>query len=105
MGEDFSSEGTVVVAELVADGRTTKWKAAAQARRAKTITGTERRRMRRRPRRSIRRRERSVKAKLVTATERDVSVGVAKPMSEKRVAEKYMSEFWRAGGQQVKESL
>lgn len=35
-----------------------------------------------------------VKRKFVVATEREVSVGVAKPRREKRVAEKYMREFW-----------
>lgn len=78
---------------FVSDGMLMKWKEAAQARRAKIMTGTERRRMRRRPRRSMSRRERIVKAKLVSATDRDVRVGVAKPMREKMVAEKYMSEF------------
>lgn len=40
------------------------------------------------------RRETMVKRKLVLATEREVRVGVAKPRREKRVAEKYMREFW-----------
>ena len=40
------------------------------------------------------RRETMVKRKFVVATEREVSVGVAKPRREKRVAEKYMREFW-----------
>ena len=35
-----------------------------------------------------------VNRKLVVATEREVRVGVAKPRREKRVAEKYMREFW-----------
>lgn len=39
------------------------------------------------------RRERMVKTALVAATEREVSVGVAKPRREKRVAEKYIREF------------
>ena len=39
------------------------------------------------------RRERTVKAKFVTATERDVKVGEENPISEKIVAEKYIREF------------
>lgn len=39
------------------------------------------------------RRERTVKAKFVTATERDVKVGEENPISEKIVAEKYIKEF------------
>lgn len=35
-----------------------------------------------------------VKRKFVVATEREVSVGVAKPRREKSVAEKYIREFW-----------
>jgi hypothetical protein len=57
------------------------------------MTGMERRRMRRRPRRSISKRDMMVKKALVAATEREVSVGVAKPRREKRVAEKYIREF------------
>jgi len=57
------------------------------------MTGMETRRMRRRPRRSMSRRERVVKAKFVMATERDVKVGEEKPISEKIVAEKYIREF------------
>ena len=57
------------------------------------MTGMETRRMRRRPRRSMSRRERTVKAKFVTATEREVKVGEENPIREKMVAEKYIREF------------
>jgi hypothetical protein len=57
------------------------------------MTGIETRRMRRRPRRSMSRRERIVKEKFVTATERDVRVGEENPIKEKMVAEKYIREF------------
>ena len=39
------------------------------------------------------RRERTVKVKFVTATERDVKVGEENPINEKMVAEKYIREF------------
>lgn len=75
-------------------GKSMKWKVKAQQNRASAMNGMERSKMRRRPRRSMKRRETMVKRKFVVATESEVSVGVAKPRREKRVAEKYMREFW-----------
>jgi hypothetical protein len=53
----------------------------------------------------MRSREIIVKRELVVATESEVRVGVAKPRSEKRVAEKYIKEFYimLAGQFQVRE--
>jgi len=59
------------------------------------MMGMERRRMRRRPRRSMAWKAMRVKAKFVRAMEREVRVGERKPTREKMVAEKYMREFWR----------
>jgi hypothetical protein len=79
--------------EFVSLGRVMKWKATPQRRRAKIMTGMDERRIRRRPMRSISRRERTVKTKFVTATDSEARVGLEKPMRENRVAEKYMREF------------
>ena len=59
--------------------------------------GMERRRMRRRPMRSMSRRARRVKVKFVRAMERAGVVGEEKPIREKMVAEKYIREFWKGG--------
>jgi hypothetical protein len=57
------------------------------------MMGTDQRRIRRRPMRSIAWKAKSVKRKFVRAMERDVSVGEWKPTRRKIVAEKYIREF------------
>jgi hypothetical protein len=57
------------------------------------MTGTENRRIRRRPMRSIEWKAIRVKRKFVRAMERDVKVGLWKPTRRKIVAEKYIREF------------
>jgi hypothetical protein len=95
VSETFENPSSVAVRleELVSLGRTMKWKAAPQRRRANIMTGIDKRRIRRRPMRSISRRERTVKTKFVIATERDAKIGLEKPMRENKVAEKYIREF------------
>jgi hypothetical protein len=58
------------------------------------MMGTEKRRMRRRPMRSMEWKATRVKMKFVRAMEREVRVGEWKPTRRKMVAEKYMREFW-----------
>ena len=69
------------------------WKEIATKRRPRIMTGTEDKRMRRRPMRSIRTIATKVKMKFVIAMLRDARVGEVKPRREKIVAEKYISEF------------
>lgn len=57
------------------------------------ITGIVESRIRRRPTWSIISKATRVQVKLVTAIDREVSVGEEKPRREKIVAEKYISEF------------
>jgi hypothetical protein len=61
------------------------------------MTGMEKRRMRRRPMRSMEWKARRVKRKFVRAMEREVSVGLWKPTSRNMVAEKYIREFFGGG--------
>lgn len=65
----------------------------AQRARPRTMIGTERRSIRRRPIRSMKWNVTRVKAKFVHAIVRDVRVGDVKPTRAKIVAEKYMREF------------
>lgn len=74
--------------------RSRKAKAMAQRMRPAIMMGTERRRMRRRPMRSMEWNATRVKAKFVRAMEREVRVGEWKPTRRKMVAEKYIMEFW-----------
>ena len=73
-----------------------KEKPYAANKRPPTMNGIDQSSMRLRPMRSIMKRAARVKAKLVTATTSEVSVGIGKPSIENIVAEKYMSEFCEA---------
>lgn len=66
-----------------------------QMARPSAMNGTERSRILRRPRRSMKWKAMRVKKKFVRAMERDVSVGEWKERREKMVAEKYIREFWK----------
>ena len=59
----------------------------------RTIPGTDQRRMRLLPMRSMRVNATRVKRRFVEAISMDVAVGLVKPIIAKIVAEKYMSEF------------
>lgn len=85
--------GSVVVNEFGEVEGSMKWKPTEQKMRPTVIIGMERRRIRRRPMRSIRMRAAQVRMKFVRATEREVRVGEEKPRIVKMVAEKYISEF------------
>ena len=80
-------------ASPVDDGILMRLKAMAQRSRPTTMIGIEKRRIRRRPTRSMRRRAKIVKTKFVAAIESDGSVGAVKPTRAKIVAEKYIKEF------------
>jgi len=72
-----------------------RWENAnAERRSPRIIPGMERRRIRRRPMRSMRVNARTVKRRFVEAMSMLVAVGLVKPRREKMVAEKYMSEFY-----------
>jgi len=83
--------------ELKSAGRVMKWNPMLQKRRPAVMTGTEYRRMRLLPTRSISRRATQVIRKFVIATDMDVKVGLAKPRIVKMVAEKYIKEFCGPG--------
>lgn len=70
-----------------------KLNATEQSTRPAIIMGMDRRRMRRRPMRSMEWNATRVKAKFVVAMEREVRVGERKPRRRKMVAEKYIREF------------
>ena len=90
VGVDAGLSGLKVLDSI---GMLRKTKARAQRNRPKTMIGIERRRIRRRPMRSIEWKATSVKTKFVEAMEREVKVGERKPTRAKMVAEKYMREF------------
>jgi hypothetical protein len=94
-GQNMAIDSCWVDGDRLSDdtGRGRKVNARAQRRRPRVMMGMERRRMRRRPMRSIAWKATTVKRKFVRAMEREVKVGERKPMREKMVAEKYMREF------------
>lgn len=59
------------------------------------MIGMDQRRIRLRPIRSMSSRAAQVMRKFVTATEREVRVGLSKPRIVKMVAEKYIKEFYK----------
>jgi len=79
--------------ELKSEGRAIKWNPTLQSKRPMDMIGIDQRRMRLRPMRSMRRRAAQVMKKLVTATVREVRVGLSNPRIVKIVAEKYINEF------------
>ena len=79
--------------ELKSEGRRMKWNPTLQSKRPMDMIGMDQRRMRLRPMRSMRRRAAQVIRKLVTATVREVKVGLSNPRMVKMVAEKYIKEF------------
>ncbi len=91
----IASTGEIVVDSVGVEesGKVMKPNVNEQAKSASAMTGIDSSRIRRRPRRSMSRREMMVKMKFVHATVREVRVGEAKPRRENRVAEKYISEF------------
>lgn len=89
--DDDAGMAWLTLLDSIGTSRNTK--ARAQRDRPMTMIGIERRRMRRRPIRSIEWNATRVKRKLVEAMEREVKVGERKPTREKIVAEKYIREF------------
>jgi intein-encoded DNA endonuclease-like protein len=79
-----------------------KWNPTLQSRRPIDMIGMDQRRIRLRPTRSIRRRAVQVMRKFVTATVREVKVGLSKPNMVKMVAEKYIKEFYKSSQLRVK---
>jgi hypothetical protein len=79
--------------ELRSEGIAIKWNPTLQSKRPTDMIGMDQRRIRLLPIRSIRRRAAHVMMKLVTATVREVKVGLSKPSMVKMVAEKYIKEF------------
>lgn len=71
-----------------------KMKPALQSRSPTAMMGIEYNRIRRLPIRSISTKAATVRTKFVTATDREVSVGLENPRMLKMVAEKYIKEFW-----------
>lgn len=59
------------------------------------MIGMDQRRIRLRPTRSMSNRAAQVMRKFVSATEREVRVGLSKPRMVKMVAEKYIKEFYK----------
>jgi hypothetical protein len=84
------AEGSV---DRKSDGSRIKKNPKPQSRRPIVMIGMEERSILRLPIRSMRNRAAHVMMKLVTATTRDVNVGLSKPRIVKTVAEKYMREF------------
>lgn len=82
----------VVCVDSRSAGSLTKRKPAAQRQRPIAMIGIDRRRISRRPTRSIRNRATHVMMKLVTATESDVKVGLVNPSMVNIVAEKLEKE-------------
>jgi len=76
-------------------GRLMKKNPTALKRRPSDIIGNDPRRIRLLPTRSMRTRAAHVMMKLVTATVREVKVGLENPRIVKIVAEKYIREFYR----------
>ena len=72
-----------------------KWNPKLQRRRPMDMIGMDQRRIRLRPIRSMSSRAAQVMRKFVTATEREVRVGLSKPRMVKMVAEKYIKEFYK----------
>jgi hypothetical protein len=72
-----------------------KWNPKLQRRRPMDMIGMDQRRIRLRPIRSMSNRAAQVMRKFVSATEREVRVGLSKPRMVKMVAEKYIKEFYK----------
>jgi len=70
-----------------------KWNPALQNRRPIAIIGIDQSKIRRLPTRSMSTSAKQVMTKFVVATEREVNVGLEKPIMVNMVAEKYMREF------------
>lgn len=79
--------------EFRSAGKVMKMNPTAHSTSPTAMIGTDHKRIRRLPTRSIKTRAVQVMMKFVTATESEVRVGLEKPSRVKMVAEKYINEF------------